>query len=136
MLSFKDLGLLVIDEEHRFGVAAKEKLRQLRTQLDTLSLTATPIPRTLHFSLLGARDLSIIATPPRNRLPIITELAQWNDDAIVEAVRKEIRRGGQVYVVHDRVQTIADVTTRLQQLCPESGCGWRTARCTCTSLKT
>jgi transcription-repair coupling factor (superfamily II helicase) len=118
-VTFKELGLLVIDEEHRFGVAAKEKLRQLRTQLDTLSLTATPIPRTLHFSLLGARDLSIIATPPRNRLPIITELTQWNDEAIVEAVRKEIRRGGQVYVVHDRVQTIGEVTDRLQQLLPD-----------------
>jgi transcription-repair coupling factor (superfamily II helicase) len=118
-VTFKELGLLVIDEEHRFGVAAKEKLRQLRTQLDTLSLTATPIPRTLHFSLLGARDLSIIATPPRNRLPIITELTQWNDEAIIEAVRKEIRRGGQVYVVHDRVQTIGEVTDRLQQLLPD-----------------
>lgn len=116
---FKDLGLLVIDEEHRFGVAAKEKLRQLRTQLDTLSLTATPIPRTLHFSLLGARDLSIIATPPRNRLPIITELTPWNDDTIIDAVRRELRRGGQVYVVHDRVQTIADVTERIKELLPE-----------------
>jgi len=116
---FKDLGLLVIDEEHRFGVAAKEKLRQMRTQLDTLSLTATPIPRTLHFSLLGARDLSIIATPPRNRLPIITELLQWNDGTIVDAVRKETARGGQVYVVHDRVQTIADVTARIHELLPE-----------------
>lgn len=118
-VAFKDLGLLVIDEEHRFGVAAKEKLRQMRTQLDTLSLTATPIPRTLHFSLLGARDLSIIATPPRNRLPIITELMQWNDGTIIDAVRKETGRGGQVYVVHDRVQTIGDVTARIQQLLPE-----------------
>ena len=118
-VGFKDVGLLIIDEEHRFGVAAKEKLRQLRTQLDTLSLTATPIPRTLHFSLLGARDLSIIATPPRNRLPIITELLQWNDETIVDAVRKEIHRGGQVYVVHDRVQTIDEITTRLRELLPE-----------------
>jgi transcription-repair coupling factor (superfamily II helicase) len=118
-VTFKDLGLLVIDEEHRFGVAAKEKLRHMRTQVDTLSLTATPIPRTLHFSLLGARDLSIIATPPRNRLPIITELIQWKDEAITDAVRREIRRGGQVYVVHDRVQTIADLTARLQQHLPD-----------------
>jgi len=116
---FKDLGLLIIDEEHRFGVAAKEKLRQLRTQLDTLSMTATPIPRTLHFSLLGARDLSIIATPPRNRLPILTELIPWDDERIIEAVRREIRRGGQVYVVHDRVQTIGEITVRLQQLLPD-----------------
>jgi transcription-repair coupling factor (superfamily II helicase) len=116
---FKDLGLLIIDEEHRFGVAAKEKLRQLKTQMDTLSLTATPIPRTLHFSLLGARDLSIIATPPRNRLPIITDLSQWNDEAIIEAIRREIRRAGQVYFVHDRVQTIAEITSRLQQLLPD-----------------
>jgi transcription-repair coupling factor (superfamily II helicase) len=84
-----------------------------------LSLTATPIPRTLHFSLLGARDLSIIATPPRNRLPIITELLQWNDETIINAVRKETGRGGQVYIVHDRVQTIADVTARIQELLPE-----------------
>ncbi len=116
---FKNLGLLIIDEEHRFGVTAKEKLRQLRTQIDTLALTATPIPRTLHFSLLGARDLSIIATAPRNRLPIQTEILQWNDDRIRDAVRREIQRGGQIYFVHDRIQTMEDVAARLQTILPD-----------------
>jgi transcription-repair coupling factor (superfamily II helicase) len=118
-VSFKDIGLLIIDEEHRFGVAAKEKLRLLRAQVDTLALTATPIPRTLHFSLLGARDLSVIATPPRNRLPIVTEITQWHDELIQDAVRRELRRGGQVYFVHDRVQSMGDVAARLHQLLPD-----------------
>ncbi len=117
-IGFKALGLLIIDEEHRFGVSAKEKLRQLRAQVDTLTLTATPIPRTLHFSLLGARDLSIIATPPRNRLPVITEITQHNNELIKDAVLREIHRGGQVYFVHDRIQNIEEVTTRLQQNMP------------------
>jgi len=115
---FKDLGLLVIDEEHRFGVSAKEKLRQLRATVDTLTLTATPIPRTLHFSLLGARDLSIIATPPRNRRPVVTEISEWNDDLIGEAVLREVQRGGQVFVVHDRIEQLDRVTERLRRLLP------------------
>jgi transcription-repair coupling factor (superfamily II helicase) len=118
-VTFRNLGLLVVDEEHRFGVAAKEKLRQIRASVDTLTLTATPIPRTLHFSLMGARDLSIIATAPRNRLPIITEILQWDDAVLREAVLREVQRGGQVYVVHDRVQTIPEVLARLQALVPE-----------------
>jgi transcription-repair coupling factor (superfamily II helicase) len=115
---FKDLGLLIIDEEHRFGVAAKEKLRQMKATVDTLTLTATPIPRTLHFSLLGARDLSIIATPPRNRLPVITEIMQYDDALIREAILREIQRGGQVFFVHDRVQTMDELVDRLQTLVP------------------
>jgi transcription-repair coupling factor (superfamily II helicase) len=115
---FPNLGLLIIDEEHRFGVAAKEKLRRMRANVDTLSLTATPIPRTLHFSLMGARDLSIIATAPRNRLQIVTEMTQWNDDLIREAVNREIQRGGQVYFVHDRVQTMQEVLARLRGILP------------------
>jgi transcription-repair coupling factor (superfamily II helicase) len=117
-VGFKDLGLLIVDEEHRFGVAAKEKLRQMRAGVDTLALTATPIPRTLHFSLMGARDLSIIATPPRNRLPILTEITQWNEDRIREAVLRELHRGGQVYVVHDRIQKIEEITDRLRGILP------------------
>ena len=117
-VGFKDLGLLIIDEEHRFGVAAKEKLRQMRAGIDTLSLTATPIPRTLHFSLMGARDLSLIATPPRNRMPVITEITQWNDDMIRDAVMREKHRGGQVYFVHDRVQTMDEVVARLHDILP------------------
>ncbi len=115
---FKDLGLLIIDEEHRFGVTSKERLRHLRAEVDTLTLTATPIPRTLHFSLLGARDLSIIATPPRNRLPVQTEITQWNDELIRDAVMRELQRGGQIYFVHDRVQTIEEVSSRLRSILP------------------
>lgn len=115
---FKDLGLLIIDEEHRFGVAAKEKLRQVKATVDTLTLTATPIPRTLHFSLLGARDLSVIATPPRNRLPVITEIIQYDEALIREAILREIQRGGQVFFVHDRVQNMGEVVGRLQALVP------------------
>jgi transcription-repair coupling factor (superfamily II helicase) len=119
-VGFKDLGLLIIDEEHRFGVAAKEKLRQLRANVDTLTLTATPIPRTLHFSLMGARDLSIINTPPRNRIPIITEIAQYNEDYIRDAMLREIHRGGQVFFVHDRVHTMDEEIARLQKILPQA----------------
>ncbi len=117
-VKIKNLGLLVVDEEHRFGVEAKETLRRLRAEVDTLALTATPIPRTLHFSLLGARDLSIIATPPKNRLPIITEITQWSPDLIREAVLKELHRGGQVYFVHDRIQTMEEIAERLRTILP------------------
>jgi transcription-repair coupling factor (superfamily II helicase) len=120
-VGFRDIGLLIIDEEHRFGVAAKEKLRKLKTSVDTLTLTATPIPRTLHFSLMGARDLSVIATPPRNRLPVITEITQESGDLIREAVLREVQREGQVYVVHDRVQDIEQVAARLRELVPGVG---------------
>lgn len=115
---FKDLGLLVIDEEHRFGVAAKEKLRSLKAHVDTLTLTATPIPRTLHFSLMGARDLSIIATPPRNRLPVATEITRYNDELIREVILREVSREGQVYFVHDRITNIEDMTSRVRALHP------------------
>jgi len=118
-VSFNNLGLLIVDEEHRFGVAAKEKLRQRKTNVDTLTLTATPIPRTLHFSLMGARDLSIIATPPQNRLPIITEIVQLNDEIVRDALRREIHRGGQVYVVHDRIHDITEFAGRLHRIVPE-----------------
>jgi transcription-repair coupling factor (superfamily II helicase) len=117
---FKDLGLLIIDEEHRFGVEAKEKLRKLKMNVDTLTLTATPIPRTLHFSLIGARDLSIINTPPRNRLPIITEIAEFDPRLIRDAVLKEIHRGGQIYFVHDNVHRIDDMCAHLQEHIPEA----------------
>lgn len=117
---FKDIGLLIIDEEQRFGVAAKEKLRALRVSVDTLTLTATPIPRTLHFSLMGARDLSIINTPPRNRLPIHTEIAAYDKKILREAVIHEIRRGGQVFIVNDRVNNIDILTATLQEHVPEA----------------
>lgn len=117
---FKELGLLVIDEEHRFGVSAKEKLRQLRATVDTLTLTATPIPRTLQFSLMGARDLSIINTPPRNRLPIVTEIAQFDLQLVREAILKELHRGGQVYFIHDRINDIEEVQNLLKSKIPEA----------------
>lgn len=118
MTTFKDLGLLVVDEEQKFGVAAKEKLKQLKTNVDTLTLTATPIPRTLQFSLMGARDLSIINTPPPNRHPILTELHEFGTQIIKEAVEHEISRGGQVFFVHNRVQNIAEVEAMLHRVCP------------------
>ncbi|MBS1912403.1 MAG: transcription-repair coupling factor [Bacteroidetes bacterium] len=117
---FRDLGLLIIDEEQRFGVSAKEKLRQVRATVDTLTLTATPIPRTLNFSLMGARDLSTIETPPRNRLPIVTELLQWNEDAIADAIRRELGRGGQCFVVHWRIGDIEDLAAKIGTLVPDA----------------
>jgi transcription-repair coupling factor (superfamily II helicase) len=119
-VAFKDLGLLVVDEEHRFGVTAKERLRELRASVDTLALTATPIPRTLQFSLMGARDLSLITTPPRNRRPIETELAPFDLRLIREAILREVRRGGQVYFIHDRVRTIEQIQQTLEEHIPEA----------------
>lgn len=106
---FKDLGLLIIDEEQKFGVSAKEKLKQLQTNVDTLTLTATPIPRTLQFSMMGARDMSIIKTPPPNRLPVETELHSFNPEIIRDAIQYELARNGQVFFVHNRVQNIQEV---------------------------
>ena len=119
-VKFKSLGLLIIDEEQRFGVSAKEKLRELRASVDTLTLTATPIPRTLNFSLLGARDLSVIETPPRNRLPIVTEVIRWDEEAVGEAIREEIKRGGQCFVVHWRVGDIEELAAKLHEIVPEA----------------
>ena len=119
-IEFKDLGLLIIDEEQKFGVSAKERLRQLKTSVDTLTLTATPIPRTLQFSLLGARDLSIINTPPPNRLPVYTEVMNFEDDAIAEIIEHELERGGQVYFVHNKVEDIMSVYDILHRIVPEA----------------
>ena len=117
-IMFKDLGLLVIDEEQKFGVAAKERLRRLKLNVDTLTLSATPIPRTLQFSLLGARDLSIINTPPPNRLPIQTEVIDFNEEIIKDAINYEVDRGGQVFFVHNRVEDISSIENIIQRLCP------------------
>ncbi len=117
-IEFKDLGLFIIDEEQKFGVAAKEKLKQIRANVDTLTLTATPIPRTLQFSLMGARDLSIINTAPPNRQPIQTEIRSFGADVIRDAVNYEISRGGQVFFVHNRVQNIMDVYDMLMKFVP------------------
>ncbi len=118
-IKFKDLGLLIIDEEHRFGVMAKEKLRTYRANVDTLILTATPIPRTLNLSLLGARDLSIIATPPLNRQPIYTKVDKFDITNIRKWILNEIHRDGQVYFVHDRVQSIDKIAAYLEKHIPE-----------------
>jgi transcription-repair coupling factor (superfamily II helicase) len=117
-IEFKDLGLLIIDEEQKFGVSVKEKLKQIKLNVDTLTLTATPIPRTLQFSLMGSRDLSIINTPPPNRHPIITELHTFNEDIIRESIEYEVSRGGQVFFIHNRVQNILEIKEIVDRLVP------------------
>lgn len=118
-VAFKDLGLLVIDEEQRFGVNAKEKLKKMRLSVDVLTLTATPIPRTLYMSLMGARDLSVINTPPQNRLPIKTIVVEYDEDLVAQALQRELRRKGQVFFLHNRIEDIARVKEKLQRLAPE-----------------
>ncbi len=117
-VKFKDLGLLIIDEEQKFGVSVKEKLKKFKVNVDTLTLTATPIPRTLQFSLMGARDLSIIQTPPPNRYPIITEVIGFNEQMINEAILHEMDRGGQVFFIHNRVQNIYEVEDTIKKIVP------------------
>ena len=118
-VEFKDIGLLIIDEEQKFGVSAKEKLRNIKVNVDTLTLTATPIPRTLQFSLMAARDLSVIRTPPPNRQPIHTEVRVFNDRVVKESIYYEINRGGQVFIVHNRVKSLMDIATMVKRLCPD-----------------
>ena len=119
-MSFQKLGLLIIDEEHRFGVAHKERLKSLRKQVDVLSLSATPIPRTLNMAMGGIRDMSLIATPPAERLSVKTFVGEWNDVVIREACLREIKRGGQVYFVHNRVEDIGRIGERIAKLVPEA----------------
>ncbi len=118
-VKFKDMGVMIIDEEQKFGVAAKEKLKTLRATVDSLTLTATPIPRTLQFSLMGARDLSVINTPPPNRQPIQTEVSVFNEDFIRDTIYYETERGGQVFFIHNRVKGLAEMKTLIQGLCPD-----------------
>jgi transcription-repair coupling factor (superfamily II helicase) len=122
-VKFADLGLVVIDEEHRFGVKQKEKIRQITRTCDVLALTATPIPRTLNLSLAGARDMSVIETPPQNRLPVHTEVLEFDPEVTTEAILREIDRGGQVFFVHNRVETIYNTATMVQQLVPQVSVG-------------
>jgi transcription-repair coupling factor (superfamily II helicase) len=117
-VKFKDLGLLIIDEEQKFGVAVKEKLKQMKVNVDTLTMTATPIPRTLQFSLMGARDLSIISTPPPNRYPVQTEIHRFDEDVIREAIQLEMNRNGQVFFVHNRIQNIYSIQAMIKRLVP------------------
>ena len=117
-VKFKDLGLMIIDEEQKFGVAVKDKLKTIRATVDTLTLTATPIPRTLQFSLMGARDLSIINTPPPNRQPVLTEIISFDEEIIRDAISYEVSRGGQVFFVNNRVSNLMEISGLLQRLCP------------------
>lgn len=119
-VQFKDPGLLIIDEEQRFGVAHKEKIKQLKKNLDVLTLTATPIPRTLHMSLIGIRDMSVLEEAPQDRLPVQTYIMEYNDEMVREAVRREMARGGQVFYVYNRVTNIADVAAQLQKMLPDA----------------
>jgi transcription-repair coupling factor (superfamily II helicase) len=120
---FKDLGLLVVDEEHRFGVKHKERLKALRLAVDVLTMTATPIPRTLHLSLSGLRDLTLIETPPRDRSPILTFVEPWDDALLEESFARELDRGGQVFVVHNRIETIETIAARVRALAPRARVG-------------
>ncbi|MFN3403335.1 MAG: transcription-repair coupling factor [Cytophagaceae bacterium] len=122
-VKFKDLGLLIIDEEQKFGVKVKDRLKEYKVNVDTLTLTATPIPRTLHFSLMGARDLSIIATAPPNRQPVTTEIHVFNEEIIRDAVSAELRRNGQVFMVHNRVKDIEEVADVIKRLVPDAKIG-------------
>lgn len=118
-VGFKDLGLLIVDEEQKFGVQAKEKLRNLKVNVDTLTLTATPIPRTLQFSLMAARDLSVIRTPPPNRQPIHTEVRVFNEELVRDSIYYEVNRGGQVFFVHNRVKSLPEIASMVRALCPD-----------------
>jgi transcription-repair coupling factor (superfamily II helicase) len=122
-VKFKNLGLLIIDEEQKFGVKVKERLKEFKVNVDTLTLTATPIPRTLHFSLMGARDLSIIATPPPNRQPVTTEIHVHNEEVIRDAMMHELKRGGQVFFVHNRVKDIEEIADMVLRLVPDAKVG-------------
>ena len=119
-VKFKDLGLLIIDEEQRFGVAHKEKIKKLKENVDVLTLTATPIPRTLHMSLIGIRDMSVLEEPPMDRVPIQTYVMEYNEELVREAISRELARGGQAYFVYNRVREIADVATKIAELVPEA----------------
>ena len=119
-IKFRELGLLVVDEEHRFGVKHKEKIKQMKQTVDVLTLTATPIPRTLHMSLVGIRDFSVINTPPENRLPIETYVMEYNPDVVRDAILREMERGGQIFFVHNRVQSIASIAATIQDLVPHA----------------
>ncbi len=119
-VAYRDLGLVIVDEEQRFGVKHKERLRQIRTIVDVLTMTATPIPRTLYFSLSGIRDMSLIQTPPRDRIPVVTTVAHFDEELIREALRRELDRGGQVFFIHNRVETIDEVARLVRRLVPEA----------------
>ena len=119
-VQFKDLGLLIVDEEQRFGVTHKEKIKKLKENVDVLTLTATPIPRTLHMSLIGIRDMSVLEEAPMDRMPIQTFVMEYNEELVREAITRELARGGQVYYVYNRVNDIDEITNRIAKLVPEA----------------
>ena len=119
-VEFKDLGLLIVDEEQRFGVGHKEKIKKLKENIDVLTLTATPIPRTLHMSLVGIRDMSVLEEPPMDRMPIQTYVLEYNEEMVREAINRELARGGQVYYVYNRVNGIAEVASAISRLVPDA----------------
>ncbi len=119
-VEFADLGLLIIDEEQKFGVGVKDKIKTLKINVDTLTLTATPIPRTLQFSLMAARDLSVMTTPPPNRQPIETEIIGFNEETIRDSISYEIQRGGQVFMINNRVSNIQEVAGMVSRLVPDA----------------
>ena len=123
-MKFKDLGLLIVDEEQRFGVTHKEKIKQLQKNVDVLTLTATPIPRTMHMSLIGIRDMSVLEEAPQDRQPIQTFVCEYNEEMVREAINRELARGGQVYYVYNRVQSIADMANTIQKLVPDANVGF------------
>ena len=116
---FKDLGMVIVDEEQRFGVAHKERLKQLRTQVDVLTLSATPIPRTMSMALSGLRDMSVIEDPPEGRIPVLTYVREYDDDLIRDAILRELERDGQIYFVHNKIESIYHVAQHLKKLVPE-----------------
>src|SRR5439155_7865358 len=117
-VTFKDLGLLIVDEEHRFGVRHKERLKALKLSVDVLTLTATPMPRTLHLSLAGLRELTLLETSPKDRSPVLTFIEPWDDGLIEESLARELDRVGQVYFVHNRIETIDTIAERVRALAP------------------
>ncbi|MBC1409155.1 helicase-related protein, partial [Listeria innocua] len=119
-VEYQDLGLLVVDEEQRFGVTHKEKIKQMRSKIDVLTLTATPIPRTLHMSMLGVRDLSVIETPPANRFPVQTYVAEQNNVLVREAIERELARDGQVYYLYNRVESITQKADEISAMVPDA----------------
>ncbi|MBE0792051.1 DEAD/DEAH box helicase, partial [Escherichia coli] len=119
-VEYQDLGLLIVDEEQRFGVTHKEKIKQMRSKIDVLTLTATPIPRTLHMSMLGVRDLSVIETPPANRFPVQTYVAEQNNVLVREAIERELARDGQVYYLYNRVESITQKADEISAMVPDA----------------
>ena len=134
-IEFKNLGLLIVDEEHRFGVKAKEKIKEYKTNVDVLTMTATPIPRTLHMSIVGMRDMSVIYEPPHNRKTVQTYVLEYDEEVIKEAITKELERGGQVFYLYNQVESIESKANKLKNLVPEAKIEFAHGKMTGNSLE-